>query len=78
MTQEYIDMDTFPGPANATKVVDGILYVKTENCGRIKKMSLLSIVLPAYNEEQNIANTAKGTGGTVDQHGIDYEAGIYQ
>ena len=33
MTQEYIDMDTFPGP-NATKVVDGILYVKTENCGR--------------------------------------------
>lgn len=33
MTQEYIDMDTFPG-ANSTKVVDGILYVKTENCGR--------------------------------------------
>ena len=33
MTQEYIDMDTFPGP-NSTKVVDGILYVKTENCGR--------------------------------------------
>ena len=33
MTQEYIDMDTFPG-SNATKVVDGILYVKTENCGR--------------------------------------------
>lgn len=33
MTQEYIAMDTFPGP-NATKVVDGILYVKTENCGR--------------------------------------------
>ena len=33
MTQEYMDMDTFPGP-NATKVVDGILYVKTENCGR--------------------------------------------
>ena len=33
MTQEYIDMDTFPG-ANSTKVVEGILYVKTENCGR--------------------------------------------
>ena len=33
MTQEYIDMDTFPG-VNSTKVVDGILYVKTENCGR--------------------------------------------
>ena len=33
MTQEYIDMDTFPG-ANSTRVVDGILYVKTENCGR--------------------------------------------
>lgn len=33
MTQEYIAMDTFPG-ANSTKVVDGILYVKTENCGR--------------------------------------------
>lgn len=33
MTQEYIDMDTFPG-ADSTKVVDGILYVKTENCGR--------------------------------------------
>ena len=33
MTQEYIDMDTFPG-ANSTRVVDVILYVKTENCGR--------------------------------------------
>ena len=33
MTQEYINMDTFPG-ADSTKVVDGILYVKTENCGR--------------------------------------------
>lgn len=29
-TQEYTEMDGFPG-ANATKVVNGILYVKTEN-----------------------------------------------
>lgn len=27
---EYKEMDSFPG-ANSTKVVDGILYVKTEN-----------------------------------------------
>ena len=33
MTQEYIDMDTFPG-SECHQVVDGILYVKTENCGR--------------------------------------------
>ena len=39
----------------------------------IKKMSLLSIVLPAYNEEQNIANTAKVLGELLDSHGIDYE-----
>lgn len=31
--EEYIAMDTFPGP-NSVKVVDGILYVKTENTGR--------------------------------------------
>ena len=36
-------------------------------------MSLLSIVLPAYNEEQNIANTAKVLGKLLEQHGIDYE-----
>ena len=36
-------------------------------------MSLLSIVLPAYNEEQNIANTAKVLGELLDRHGIDYE-----
>ena len=36
-------------------------------------MSLLSIVLPAYNEEQNIANTAKVLGDLLEQHGIDYE-----
>ena len=35
-------------------------------------MSLLSIVLPAYNEEQNIANTAKVLGELLEQHGIDY------
>ena len=32
-TDEYIAMDTFPGE-NSVKVVDGILYVKTENVGR--------------------------------------------
>lgn len=31
--EEYIAMDTFPG-ANSVKVVNGILYVKTENTGR--------------------------------------------
>ena len=29
-TQEYTEMDGFPGP-NSTKVVNGVLYVKTEN-----------------------------------------------
>ena len=32
-------------------------------------MSLLSIVLPAYNEEQNIANTAKVLGELLDSDG---------
>jgi len=32
-SQEYIEMDSFPG-AESTKVVDGILYVKTENTNR--------------------------------------------
>lgn len=32
-SEEYIEMDSFPGP-NSTKVVDGILYVRTENIGR--------------------------------------------
>ena len=32
-TDEYIAMDSFPGP-NSTKVVNGILYVKTENKNR--------------------------------------------
>lgn len=36
-------------------------------------MSLLSIVLPAYNEEQNIANTAKALSEILTEHGIDYE-----
>ena len=36
-------------------------------------MPLLSIVLPAYNEEQNIANTAKVLGELMEQNGIDYE-----
>ncbi len=32
-SEEYIALDSFPGP-NSTKVVDGILYVKTENVTR--------------------------------------------
>ncbi len=36
-------------------------------------MSVLSIVLPAYNEEQNIPNTAKVLAEFLDKHGIDYE-----
>ncbi len=32
-SDEYVQMDSFPG-ANSTKVVDGILYVKTENVNR--------------------------------------------
>ncbi len=36
-------------------------------------MSLLSIVLPAYNEEQNIANTAKVLSEMLEEHEIDYE-----
>lgn len=36
-------------------------------------MALLSIVLPAYNEEQNIANTARVLKNTLEEAGIDYE-----
>ena len=36
-------------------------------------MALLSIVLPAYNEEQNIANTAQVLSGLLEENGIDYE-----
>lgn len=36
-------------------------------------MSLLSIVLPAYNEEQNIANTASVLTKLLEEQGIDYE-----
>lgn len=36
-------------------------------------MALLSIVLPAYNEEQNIANTAKVLAEFLEQEQIDYE-----
>ena len=32
-SEEYIAMDTFPAE-NSVKVVDGIMYVKTENVGR--------------------------------------------
>lgn len=36
-------------------------------------MALLSIVLPAYNEEQNIANTAGVLSELLSANGIDYE-----
>ena len=36
-------------------------------------MALLSIVLPAYNEEQNIANTVRVLSGILKEHQIDYE-----
>ncbi len=36
-------------------------------------MPMLSIVLPAYNEEQNIANTAHVLSAFLEERGIDYE-----
>ncbi len=36
-------------------------------------MSVLSVVLPAYNEEQNIGNTAKVLAELLEEHEIDYE-----
>ncbi|MCH5339985.1 MAG: glycosyltransferase family 2 protein [Acetatifactor sp.] len=36
-------------------------------------MALLSIVLPAYNEEQNIANTSKVLAELLEENGIEYE-----
>ena len=36
-------------------------------------MALLSIVLPSYNEEQNIANTAQVLASLLEQEQIDYE-----
>ena len=36
-------------------------------------MALLSIVLPSYNEEQNIANTARVLGKLLEKEQIDYE-----
>ena len=36
-------------------------------------MALLSIVLPAYNEEQNIANTVKVLSSFLEENEIDYE-----
>ena len=36
-------------------------------------MALLSIVLPAYNEEQNIANTVRVLSELLEEKQIDYE-----
>lgn len=36
-------------------------------------MAFLSVVLPAYNEEQNIANTVRVLSGVLEQGGIPYE-----
>jgi dolichol-phosphate mannosyltransferase len=36
-------------------------------------MALLSIVLPAYNEEQNISHTSKRLSSILEENGIDYE-----
>ena len=36
-------------------------------------MSLLSVVLPSYNEEQNISNTVSVLSGLLEGAGIDYE-----
>ena len=36
-------------------------------------MALLSIVLPAYNEEQNISNTVRVLSGLLEANGIEYE-----
>lgn len=36
-------------------------------------MALLSIILPSYNEEQNIANTASVLSGLLEEQQIDYE-----
>lgn len=36
-------------------------------------MALLSIVLPSYNEELNIANTVRVLGDLLEENGIDYE-----
>ena len=36
-------------------------------------MALLSIVLPAYNEEQNISNTARVLSGLLTENQIEYE-----
>lgn len=37
-SEEYMEMDAFPGP-DSTKVVDGILYVHTENVNREEEQS---------------------------------------
>lgn len=36
-------------------------------------MSLLSIIIPSYNEEQNISNTAKVLSSVLEEAAIDYE-----
>lgn len=42
-------------------------------CGKGAVMALLSIILPSYNEQQNIANTSKVLAQLLEQEGIDYE-----
>ena len=41
-------------------------------------MALLSIVLPAYNEEQNIANTTAVLTGVLEENKIEYELNKYE
>ena len=48
-------------------------YIAVKGNEMEEKMALLSIVLPAYNEEQNIANTAKVLSELLEEIKIEYE-----